>query len=74
MPGSQTQKGQKVGQEYGDIRAPLPLDRLVPYLEANVDGWQGPLEIQQFKVSILYRSLVFCFANTHVVIVRTGEL
>jgi hypothetical protein len=50
MPGSQSQKGQKVGQEYGDIRASLPLDRLVPYLEANVDGWQGPLEIQQFKV------------------------
>ena len=42
----------KIGQEYGDIRAPLPLDRLVPYLEKHVEGYAGPLEVKQFKVGL----------------------
>lgn len=41
----------KIGQEFGEIRAPLPLDRLVPFLERNVEGYEGPLEVKQFKVS-----------------------
>ena len=41
--------GQKVGQEFGAIRSSLPLDKLEPYLEKNVQGYQGPLEVQQFK-------------------------
>ncbi|ORY34811.1 kinase-like domain-containing protein [Naematelia encephala] len=39
----------KVGQELGDVRSPLPLDRLVPYLEANIKGFKGPLKVKQFK-------------------------
>lgn len=40
----------KIGQEYGDVRAPLPLDRLEPFLQQNVKGYAGPLEVKQFKV------------------------
>lgn len=39
----------KVGQELGEVRSSLPLDRLVPYLEKHVDGYRGPLEVKQFK-------------------------
>ncbi|ORX37802.1 kinase-like domain-containing protein [Kockovaella imperatae] len=39
----------KVGQQVGEVRSALPLDKLVPYLEKNVDGWKGPLEVKQFK-------------------------
>jgi len=42
----------KVGQETGQVRSPLPLDKLVPYLENNVKDFQGPLEVKQFKVSL----------------------
>lgn len=48
MPGGESSSA-KIGQEYGDVRAPLPLDRLVPYLEQHVDGYKGPLEVKQFK-------------------------
>ena len=41
--------GDKVGQELGAVRSSLPLEKLVPYLEKNVKGYQGPLEVQQFK-------------------------
>lgn len=40
----------KIGQEFGAVRAPLPLDKLVPFLEKNVRDYKGPLEVQQFKV------------------------
>ena len=39
----------KVGQELGQVRSSLPLDKLVPYLEKHVEGYRGPLEVQQFK-------------------------
>lgn len=52
MPGGESSSA-KIGQEYGDVRAPLPLDRLVPYLEQHVDGYKGPLEVKQFKVGSL---------------------
>ena len=41
--------GNKVGQEFGAIRSSLPLENLEPFLEKNVKGYQGPLEVQQFK-------------------------
>lgn len=47
-----TSDSNKIGQEFGAIRAPLPLDKLVPYLEQNVKGYKGPLEVQQFKVCL----------------------
>lgn len=40
---------QKVGQELGEVRSVLPLDKLVPYLEKHVVGYNGPLEVKQFK-------------------------
>jgi len=39
----------KVGQEFGAIRSSLPLDKLEPFLQKNVVGYIGPLEVQQFK-------------------------
>jgi hypothetical protein len=41
--------GNKVGQEFGAIRSSLPLEKLEPFLKKNVQGYQGPLEVQQFK-------------------------
>jgi aminoglycoside phosphotransferase (APT) family kinase protein len=48
----------KVGQELGAVRSSLPLDKLEPYLEKNVKGYHGPLEVQQFKFGQV--SLPFC--------------
>ncbi|XAO25598.1 hypothetical protein I312_104426 [Cryptococcus bacillisporus CA1280] len=39
----------KSGTDLGAVRAPLPLDRLVPYLEKYVEGFKGPVEVKQFK-------------------------
>ncbi|KAK4687524.1 hypothetical protein P7C73_g2601, partial [Tremellales sp. Uapishka_1] len=39
----------KVGQETGEVRSTLPLDKLIPYLETNVEGFNTPLEVKQFK-------------------------
>lgn len=39
----------KVGQELGEVRSSLPLEKLVPYLEKHVQNYSGPLEVQQFK-------------------------
>lgn len=41
------------GTAYGEIRAPLDKAKLVPYLEAHVAGFKGPLDIKQFGVSRL---------------------
>jgi hypothetical protein len=51
MPDQASSAEKKIGQEFGAIRAPLPLDKLVPFLEKNVRDYKGPLDIQQFKVS-----------------------
>ncbi|KAK8849604.1 hypothetical protein IAR55_004939 [Kwoniella newhampshirensis] len=37
------------GQELSDVRSALPLDKLVPYLEDNIEGFRGPVEVKQFK-------------------------
>ena len=47
---SSSRQSSKVGQEYGEVRSSLPLENLVPYLEKNVEGYIGPLEVKQFKV------------------------
>jgi hypothetical protein len=44
----------KVGQELGEVRSALPLERLEVYLKENVRGYSGPLEVQQFKVCTRY--------------------
>ncbi len=46
-----TQLPVRDGTAYGEIRAPLDKAKLVPYLEANVAGFKGPLDIKQFGVS-----------------------
>lgn len=46
-----TQLPVRDGTAYGEIRAPLDKAKLIPYLEANVKGFKGPLDIQQFGVS-----------------------
>jgi hypothetical protein len=42
----------KDGTVVGEIRAPIDMGKLLPYLEKNVKGFKGPLEIKQFGVSI----------------------
>ncbi|OCF34298.1 phosphotransferase enzyme family protein [Kwoniella heveanensis CBS 569] len=37
------------GSELSSVRTPLPLDKLVPYLEANIPVFRGPVEVKQFK-------------------------
>lgn len=50
MASSSSSPPKKIGQEYGDVRSSLPLERLVPYLEREIEGFQGPVEVKQFKV------------------------
>ncbi|KAL1406569.1 hypothetical protein Q8F55_008275 [Vanrija albida] len=38
----------KDGQAYGDVRAPLSLEKLQPFLEKNVKGFAGPITVKQF--------------------------
>lgn len=45
----------KDGQAMGEIRTPISLDKLQPYLEKNIDGFAGPVTIKQFGVSRLSR-------------------
>nr|ODN91085.1 phosphotransferase enzyme family protein [Cryptococcus depauperatus CBS 7841] len=40
---------QESGADYGEIRSALPLQHLVPYLEENITGFKGPVEVKQFK-------------------------
>ena len=50
-------KVRKVGQEVGEIRSSLPLDRLEPYLRSSVRGYEGPLTVKQFKVCTRAKSI-----------------
>ncbi|WVF68431.1 hypothetical protein IAT40_003196 [Kwoniella sp. CBS 6097] len=42
------------GSELSSVRTPLPLERLVPYLEANIEGFKGPVQVKQFKSNPTY--------------------
>lgn len=42
----------KDGQAMGDIRTPISLEKLQPYLELNIAGFQGPVTVKQFGVSV----------------------
>ncbi|OCF62127.1 phosphotransferase enzyme family protein [Kwoniella mangroviensis CBS 10435] len=37
------------GSELSSVRSSLPLDKLVPYLEENIEGFKGPVQVKQFK-------------------------
>ncbi|WVR08131.1 hypothetical protein IAU60_005177 [Kwoniella sp. DSM 27419] len=37
------------GQGLSGVRSALPLDKLTPYLEANIPGFRGPIQVKQFK-------------------------
>ncbi|WVQ79271.1 hypothetical protein IAT38_001367 [Cryptococcus sp. DSM 104549] len=37
------------GADFAEIRAALPLERLVPYLEKSIEGFKGPVDVKQFK-------------------------
>ena len=45
-------KSKKVGQEYGEVRSSLPLEKLEPYLEKHIKGFKGPIEVKQFRVRL----------------------
>ncbi|WRT69603.1 uncharacterized protein IL334_006592 [Kwoniella shivajii] len=42
------------GQDVSSVRSALPLDKLVPYLEKNIDGFKGPVDVKQFKSNPTY--------------------
>lgn len=50
----------KDGQAYGDVRAPLSLEKLQPFLEKNVKGFAGPITVKQFGVSVRAASGASC--------------
>lgn len=43
----------KDGQAMGEIRTPISLEKLQPYLEKNIEGFAGPVTVKQFGVSNL---------------------
>lgn len=47
----------KSGADLGAVRAALPLDHLVPYLEKNIEAFKGPVEVKQFNVRGLFQGL-----------------
>ena len=54
MPGESSSKAaQKIGGEYGEIRANIDVKRLETYVNAHVKVMKTPLEVKQFKVSSL---------------------
>ncbi|WWC65743.1 uncharacterized protein I303_108365 [Kwoniella dejecticola CBS 10117] len=42
------------GSELSSVRSSLPLDKLLPYLERNIDGFKGPIQVKQFKSNPTY--------------------
>lgn len=47
-----SQLASKSGADLGAVRAALPLDHLVPYLEKNIEAFKGPVEVRQFNVRV----------------------
>lgn len=43
-----------VGGEYGEIRANIDVDKLNVYLSKHVKSVQAPVEVKQFKVSLVH--------------------
>jgi hypothetical protein len=41
-----------IGGEYGQVRAPIDLDRLNTYLATNAPSVKTPVSVKQFKVCI----------------------
>lgn len=50
MSADVSSKPQKVGGEYGEVRASIDIDRLNAYLERNVKAIVVPISVKQFKV------------------------
>ena len=48
---SSSNPGQKIGGEYGEVRANIDVDRLNKYLDDHVKEVIVPVEVKQFKVS-----------------------
>lgn len=44
-------EGADNGAAYSEVRSTLPLEKLEPYLIANIPGYTGPLTIKQFNAS-----------------------
>jgi hypothetical protein len=42
-------RAQKVGGEYGDIRANIDVKQLDIYLQEHLEGYKSPLTVKQFK-------------------------
>ena len=42
---------QKMGGEYGEIRASIDIDNLNAYLSKQVPSIKAPVDVKQFKVS-----------------------
>ena len=54
---------QKIGGEFGEVRANIDTDNLQKYLKANVPRIHVPITVKQFKVSVPQRSVFASGAN-----------
>ena len=48
MPG----ESNKIGGEYGDVRAPFDVERLNTYFNNQVPAIKTPVDVKQFKVGL----------------------
>ncbi|WWC92702.1 uncharacterized protein L201_007661 [Kwoniella dendrophila CBS 6074] len=54
MTSSKDDASESTGSQLSAVRSALPLDKLVQYLEKNIKGFQGPLQVKQFKSNPTY--------------------
>lgn len=48
---SPSNPGQKIGGEYGEVRANIDVNTLNKYLDQHVEAVAAPVQVKQFKVS-----------------------
>ena len=57
-------KPQKIGGEYGEVRANIDVHKLNAYLDKHVKAIKTPVDVKQFKVSNVLPEIVLCQLNT----------
>lgn len=50
-------KSQKIGGEYGEIRANIDVDKLNGWLKEHVPAVKVPVAVKQFKVCVYVRGI-----------------
>ena len=65
---------QKIGGEYGDVRAVIDVEKLNAYLEAHVPEVTAPVTVKQFKVRVQGHLFCDCWLTVASDLVRAGTL